>query len=114
MTRKPWVRSGSTPDWMDVLAAIRAIDELHLGTTMVTILPAGIGSTGGLRVAISTSWEPAPGSPDMPAVISERVCEDFRCEALPAFVLGGLYTQDYAIGDAYQQRSFQVKGTSPA
>lgn len=105
---KRWAKSGSTPDWLDVMAAIRAIDDTHLGVTMVTILPVGTGATGGLRVAISTSWEPAPGSPEMPCVISERVCVDFRPEFLPGFVLAGLYQQDFAIGETYQQRSFKT------
>jgi len=96
------------------MAAIRAVDGMHLGVTMVTILPVGIGSTGGLRVAISTTWEPAPGSPEMPCVITERVCEDFRIEALPAFVLGGIYSHDYALGEAYQQRDFFRVAPPPA
>lgn len=97
-------QGGETPDWMDVLACIRALDGIHLGVTMVTILPEGTGSTGGMKIAISTSWEPAPGAPDMSCVITERLCTDHRVEGLPAFVLGGLYEHDYAIGAAYQQR----------
>lgn len=107
MGKKQWAVAGSTPDWLDVMASVRAIDAMHSGVTMVTILPVGTGSAITMRVAISTSWEPAPGSPDMPCVITERVCIDLRGESLPAFVLGGLYAQDYAIGEAYQQRDFR-------
>jgi len=114
MGSKSWAKSGNTPDWVDVMAAIRAIDGLHLGVTMVTILPVGTGSSGGMRVAISTSWESAPGTVEMPCVLSERVCEDFRNDALPAFILGGIYSQDFAIGEAYQQRSFEAVKPPPA
>lgn len=103
---KEWASSGSTPDWMDVQIAIRAIDAIHLGMTMVTILPAGAGSTGGLHVAITTHWEVLPGSEGLSEVITERTVNEHSCEAIPAIVMGGLYAHDFAVGEAYQQRDF--------
>lgn len=100
---KNGVVGGMTPDWLDVEAAIRAIDGIHSGTTMVTILADGIGATGGLKIAVSTHWEMVPGAAGISEVITERVTLERGCEALPAFVLGGLYAHDFAIGSAYQQ-----------
>lgn len=103
-TKAHWAKSGSTPDWMDVEASIRAIDGIHLGRTMVTILTEGIGSTGGLRIAISSHWDVLDGSDGLAEVITERTGHVYGNDALPAFVLGGLYAHDFAIGQAYQQR----------
>lgn len=106
--KEQWAKSANGPDWLDVMAAMKALDEVHTGVTMVTILPVGIGSGGGLRVAISTNWEPTVGSREMPCVITERVCNDLRVEFLPAFVLTGIYAHDFAVGEAYQQASLKL------
>jgi hypothetical protein len=109
MGDKKWANSGTTPDWMDVEASIRAIDGIHLGMTMVTILPAGAGSSGGLHIAITSHWEVLPGSVAISEVITERTVAEHSCEAIPAIVLTGLYAHDFAIGQAYQQRDFSQK-----
>ena len=104
MGAKHWAKSGSTPDWMDVMAAIRAVDGIHLGRTMVTIFPAGIGSSGGSCIVISTCWDQLPGEQEVKVITTERTWVGHTNDALPAFVLGGIYAHDFALGEAYQQR----------
>src|SRR4029450_7058625 len=103
---KKWANAGSTPDWMDVLAAMQAVGAIHLGMTMVTILPLGTGNSGGMRVVITTHWDALPGSAQLEQVETAREFVGHRDGDLAAFVLGGLYAHDFAIGEAYQQRSF--------
>jgi hypothetical protein len=103
--RKIWAESGSTPDWLDVEMALRAVDGVHLGTTMVTISPVGTGSVGGFRVVISTHWEAIPGSVGLSEVVTERAWIGHRNNELPAFVLGGIYAHDFAVGNAYKQKT---------
>lgn len=108
MGSKIWAESGSQPDWMDVCTSMRALDAIHLGRTMVTISPEGIGATGGTRIVISTHWELVPGSTEDEAMLTERVWVGHRDEALPAFVLGGLYAHDFAMSERYQQRKMDL------
>jgi hypothetical protein len=107
MGDKKWAESGSQPDWMDVCASMRALDGIHLGKTMVTIFPEGIGSSGGTRIVISTCWEQVPGGTEDAAFLTERVWVGHRDETLPAFILGGLYAHDFALGERYQQRKME-------
>jgi hypothetical protein len=103
--KKIWAESGSTPDWLDVEMALRAVDGVHSGTTMVTISPVGTGSVGGFRVVISTHWEAIPGSVGLSEVVTERAWIGHRNNELPAFVLGGIYAHDFAVGNAYKQKT---------
>lgn len=96
-------QGGETPDWMDVMAAIKAVDGIHLGRTMVTLHPAESGLNGGWRIVISTSWEALPGATHDILVTTERVWVGHRDESLPGFLLGGIYAHDFALGEAYQQ-----------
>jgi hypothetical protein len=96
-------RGGETPDWIDVMAALHAVDGIHLGKTMVTLYPGGTGFDGGVNVVISTTWEALPGSTHDIIVTTERRWVGHRDKSLPAFLLGGIYAHDYALGDAYQQ-----------
>ena len=104
MGTKKWAESGSQPDWMDVLVSIKAIEGIHLGKTMVTMYPDGTGVAGGWRIVISTCWEQLPGSTEDMMFTTERSWIGHRDEALPAFILGGLYAHDFAVGERYQQR----------
>lgn len=104
---RPWATGGTTPDWLDVECALRALAELYGGVTMVSILPAGIGSTGGLHLAISSTWDRLPGTDLEDVVVTCRETRAYGCESLPAFVLGGVYEHEFAVGNAWQQRSFK-------
>jgi len=103
---KQWAVGGEKPDWMDVLASLRAVDAIHLGRTMVTFSAQGIGSSGGARITISTHWEVLVGSRERDVVTTEKLWTGHLDGELPAFVLGGIYAHDFAIGEAYQQRGF--------
>ena len=103
---KQWAVGGEKPDWMDVAAALRAVDAIHLGKTMVSISAQGIGSSGGIAVVISTLWEVLNGSRHRDLVTTERLWTGHLESELPAFVLGGIYHHDFACGQSYQQRTF--------
>jgi len=100
---KQWARGGEKPDWMDVMSAIRAVDAMHSGRTMVSISPQGIGSTGGTAIVISTTWPQMDGSREVELVTTERIWTGHLNDELPAFVLGGIYHHDHNLGAAYKQ-----------
>lgn len=107
MRKTQWAKSGNGPDWTDIEAALRAIDGIHLGKTGVLISPQGTGGTGGLALVIMTKWERLPGSTELDTVesLSSWPCAE-GC-TLEGHILGGIYKHDFAIGEAYQQRSFK-------
>lgn len=98
---RPWARSGNTPDWMDVEMALRAVGDMHSGLTMVTISPCGPSPSGGMIIAVSTSWERLPGSELDPLVVTERQSKAYDPVSLPAFVLGGVYAHEDDLEKAY-------------
>lgn len=102
--KKQWAKSGNGPDWVDIEAALRAIDGIHLGKTGVLISPRGTGATGGLHLIISTVWDVLEGSSQLAGVDSDS---EWPCPegcTLEGHILGGIYAHDFAIGAAYQQR----------
>lgn len=107
MTRKDgWEKSSSGPDWVDVEMAIRALDAIHSGKTGVLISPRGIGGSGGLHIVITTCWENVPGSAAIEGVDTVGHWPNSGGGTLAAYILGGLYRHDFAVGQAYQQRDF--------
>jgi len=53
MTKKAgWEKPTSGPDWIDVEMMLRSISALHSGNAGLTILPRGIGATGGLSASL--------------------------------------------------------------
>jgi len=102
---KSWKNGGITPDWLDVEAALRVIAELYSVTTMVTILPDGIGSSGGLKIAITSHWD-IPGNGNTEGtVITARHSQCYSPESLPAFVLGGIVQHDYEMSISYPHQN---------
>lgn len=106
MKKKQWASGGSSPDWTDIEVGLRALDGVHGGKTGILISALGTGATGGLMVEIITSFDVVPGGSSIDTVTSqsEWPCKD--CASLEGHLLGGLYAHDFAIGEAYQQRSF--------
>lgn len=100
-SKKGWEKSTNGPDWMDVEAAIRAIDSVHLGQTTVTISALGIGATGGLSIEILTRWPTLPGADGVTEVSSRSSWPCTECATLAAHLLGGVYRHDFNIGEAY-------------
>lgn len=104
---KPEKRSrqgGGTPDWIDIEAALRAIDGIHLGKTGVLISPLGTGATGGVHLVISTVWDVLPDGHSIQNVKSESQWPCPEGCTLEGHILAGIYKHDFAIGEAYQQR----------
>jgi len=100
-----WAKSGSTPDWLDVEAALRAIADLYSVTSMVTILPEGTGATGGMKIAISSTWETIDPCPGDATVITARLSQCYSGDALPAFVLGGIIQHEYELEIAMKHQN---------
>jgi len=100
--KKEWARATNGPDWTDVEMMMRAMSALHSGEVGWTCLPRGIGSTGGLSVAVSIMFTTLPGSA-LPACIS--VVKDWPCtqhKDLAAHVFALLHQLDYKIGQTYK------------
>lgn len=107
MRKTQWQKSGNGPDWTDVEAAIRAIDGVHQGKTGLLISALGTGGTGGLSLVITTVWDSLSAPVGITSVESQSEWPCSDCSDLAAHILGGIYRHDYAIGEAYQQRSFK-------
>lgn len=105
MARKSgWEDSTKSPDWIDVETMSRAMSALHSGIVGLTILPRGIGSSGGLSVAASIMWDRLPGSALPPFV---NVVKDWPCtqhKTLAAHAYGLLHELDSKIGQTYENK----------
>lgn len=106
MSRKSgWENSTNSPDWTDVETLMRAIGGLHSGNVGVILSPDGIGSTGGLDVAVSILFDVLPGSslPESVVVRGGWPCD--KHSSLGAHVFGLLYDLDYQISKVYKQEA---------
>lgn len=98
-------KSTNGPDWTDIETLIRAIGGLHSGKVGVTILPRGIGSTGGLSIGCSMMFDVLPGSSLPPGI---TVTKDWPCKQhadLESCVFAGLYALDFEISKVYQNEA---------
>lgn len=94
-------KSTNGPDWTDVEMMMRAMGSLHSGRVGLTILPLGIGSSGGLSIACSMMFDVLPGS-SLPAVVSTESTWPCNSHAdLVAHVFGGLHRLDFEISKVY-------------
>jgi len=103
MTRKEgWEKSTNGPDWIDVEMMMRAISVMHSGQVGLTVLPRGIGATGGLSTAVSIMWDTLPGSKitEDVAVIRDWPCSQHSTFAAHVFAL--LHELDFKIGQTYK------------
>lgn len=103
MTRKSgWQDSTNGPDWTDVETLMRAIGGLHSGDAGLTILPDGVGSTGGVSVAATIMFAVLPGSslPPCVSVTKSWPCGQHPTLAAHAFAL--LYELDHEISKVYR------------
>lgn len=66
-----WAKSGNGPDWTDIETMMRAIGALHSGLVVLCVSPLGIGSTGGVHLTASMSFDLLPGSSLPPRVETE-------------------------------------------
>jgi len=98
-------KSSSGPDWTDVEMMCRAISAFHSSNVGLTILPRGIGATGGLSVAASCMFNVLPGSsiPETVHVIKDWPCSQHADLASHCFAL--LHELDYKISQVYQNEA---------
>lgn len=98
-----WENSTSSPDWIDVETMMRAMSALHSGRAGITVLPRGIGATGGLSVGASFMFDVLPGSsiPESVSAIKDWPCSSHRDLVSHCFAL--LYELDHKIQRMYEQ-----------
>jgi hypothetical protein len=91
------------PDWTDVEMMCRAIGSLHSGQVGLTILPLGIGPTGGLSCGASILFDVLPGSriPESVSTVRDWPCSAHSTFAGHCFAL--LHELDFKIGQTYEQ-----------
>jgi hypothetical protein len=90
-------RTNNGPDWTDVEAMMRSIQSASSGVVSLTILPRGIGASGGLRVALawSESMESVGGVDSM--MLSESVWPCKHGCTLDGHVFAGLANLDHQL-----------------
>ena len=89
------------PDWIDVETMMRALSALHSGQVGLTVLPRGIGSSGGLSVAASIMFDVLPGSSIPPCV---SVMKNWPCASHSTFqghCFALLHELDFEISKVY-------------
>lgn len=98
-------KSENGPDWIDVETMMRAMSALHSGTVGLTVLAAGIGSSGGLSAAASIMFDVLPGSaiPRCVSVVKSWPCSQHT--TLPGHSFALLHELDYKISQVYNQAS---------
>jgi len=102
MRKRGWQDPTKGPDWIDVEMMMRSLSALHSGHAGFTVLPVGIGSSGGLSVACSMMFDLLPGSslPEIVSTASNWPCADHATFA--GHVFAGLHGLDYEIAKAYK------------
>jgi hypothetical protein len=98
-------KSTNGPDWIDIEMMMRAMGSLHTGRVGVTILPLGIGSSGGLSIACSMMFDVLPGSQLPPVVSTESTWPCNSHADLVGHVFAGLHTLDYEISKVYKNEA---------
>jgi hypothetical protein len=92
-------------DWIDVETMMRAMSALHTGQVGLTVLPHGIGSSGGVSVGASIMFDVLPGSsiPPCVSVIKNWPCASHATFQGHCFAL--LHELDYEISKVYANKS---------
>jgi len=91
------------PDWTDLEQMMRALEALHSGHVGLTVLPVGIGSSGGLSISASIMFDVLPGSSIPPCV---NVIKNWPCKqhaTLPGHCFALLHELDFQISKVYEQ-----------
>lgn len=97
-----WAKSSNGPDWTDVEMMMRALSALHSGEAGITVLPVGIGSSGGLSVAATMAFSVLPGSslPPFCTVVRNWPCAQHATFDGHVFAL--LHALDYEVSKVYK------------
>ena len=102
--KRLWAKSTNGPDWTDIEMMLRAMGALHSGSAGLTLLPDGIGSSGGLSVAASMMFDVLPGSsiPPCVSVVKRWPCAQHATLEGHCFAL--LHELDFKISQVYEQK----------
>jgi len=103
--KKQWAKSTNGPDWTDVEMMLRSISTLHSASIGLTLLPRGIGATGGLSVGANCIFDVLPGSQIPPCV---SVTKDWPCNQhadLASHCFALLHELDFQISKVYQNEA---------
>ena len=95
----------SGPDWTDVEMMMRAMSSLHSASVGLTLLPRGIGATGGLSVGANCIFDVLPGSsiPQAVTLTKDWPCSQHADLASHCFAL--LHELDYEISKVYKDEA---------
>ena len=94
-------KSSNGPGWIDVETMMRAMSALHTGHVGLTVLPRGIGSSGGMSTSASIMFDVLPGSSIPPCV---SVIKNWPCAAHSTFAghcFALLHELDFEISKVY-------------
>jgi hypothetical protein len=103
--KKVWAKSTNGPDVTDVESLMRAIGGLHSAHVAVTLSPSGIGSTGGVKLLLTASFDVLPGSSVARMIQAESEWPCAEGHDIWAHIFEGLYQLDFQIGEAYQNEA---------
>jgi hypothetical protein len=104
-TKKPWAKSSSGPDEIDVETMMRALGALHSGHVGLMFSPLGTGSIGGVLVTAVMTFDVLPGSSLPAAVTAEGKYPCSECKTFWGHVFSVLHGLDYQIGRVYQNET---------
>jgi|SRR5215207_4391619 len=90
------------PDWIDIETMSRAMSALHSGHVGVTILPRGIGASGGLSISCSIMFDVLPGSSLPPVVSTESSWPCNEHLTVESHIFAGLHRLDFEISKVYK------------
>lgn len=105
MQKQRWAKSSNGPDVTDVEMMMRAIGALHSGGVGIQLSPLGIGSTGGIRVSCTMTFDVLPGSSLPEVVVAESTWPCSEGHDIWAHIFSGLYTLDHEISKVYENGS---------
>jgi hypothetical protein len=98
-------KSSIGPEWTDVVMFMSALDTLHDCRTVLSITAGLNGKNGSMDINLTSTFPVLDGSSLPREVVSqsEWPCPD--CSSLAMHVYGGCYKHDWAISQAYTQKS---------
>ena len=97
-------KSTNGPGWTDIVMMMAAMDTLHEGRTKLVITADLDGKSGVASLLITTHFDVLPGSNFPEDIESRSEFPCMECDCLETHIFRGLYAQDFAVGEAYQQR----------
>lgn len=93
------------PEFTDVAMFLSALDALH-GCRTELIITAGLnGKNGSMDVKLVSSFPVASGRPETQLVESTSEFPCVECSNLAMHIYNGLYRHDFAISQAYENKS---------